>query len=193
MCPDKSNEHDPELVLNRNDQTITVSSDVEDYPVIGYETGIPIDTLDVRRRLPGCFLYVSIPGLQSLTSITMTFPKFPKPFPRDDAHERIIQCSRHGSKGKLGEEGDCPDVGQSKRLPPDHRSPESDARVVHRIFDHHVLRSAACPSVNEAQHNNEFGTLRERIRSIPNSLLCLVAVRFASRAANLRCPVLLRS
>jgi len=38
------------------------------------------------------------------------------------------------------------------------------------------------------QHNNEFG--KQRIRSIPNSLLCLVMARLASRVANLRRPIL---
>ncbi len=113
--PDVDN---PEIILNGSDDPVFIPFDVEYHTVVGQETGIPVNILDVRGTLPPGMLNIEIPCLKRLLRIRVLFPKLTQRFPRDYTHGNIILCSRIGSKQKIGLA-----IGEKKQGPPEVPSP----------------------------------------------------------------------
>lgn len=90
MRANKANVNGAVFIVNSAYETIVVSFDIEDNPIIGQETSVAVSGLYVRRRFPISSFGVGIPGTQRLFCIGMLFPESSQCAPRDDSHAAII-------------------------------------------------------------------------------------------------------
>jgi hypothetical protein len=101
MRSHKSNIDNSELIPNGRYEPVGIAFDVENYTVIGQEAGVPMISLDIRRRFPMSLFHIGVPCQQRLFGIRVRFPKYLEHFSRDDAHISNLPCSRHGIKTLL--------------------------------------------------------------------------------------------
>jgi len=87
VCPDKSNVNDPEAILNCNHQPVMIALDIEDYPVIGDDTGRCIASYDVTRIFPVSLFSIMEPGSKRLFCVRMTLPEIPQGSECNDARK----------------------------------------------------------------------------------------------------------
>ncbi len=99
---DEPDVHNPEAILDSRDDSVFISLDVEYHPVVGQETGVPVNILDIRRTFPPGMFNVEIPCLQRLLRIQMLFPKLTQRFPRDYTHSSLYYAPELGASKKGG-------------------------------------------------------------------------------------------
>jgi hypothetical protein len=63
MRTDKPGKHYAKIILHRGNEPVFIPLDVENNPVLGQKTGIPINRLDICRTLPVRMLNVMVPCL----------------------------------------------------------------------------------------------------------------------------------
>jgi hypothetical protein len=91
MRANKANVNGAVFIVNSAYETVVVSFDIEDNPIIGQETSIAVSRLYVRWRFPISPLCVGIPGTQRLFGILMPFPELSQRSPGDNPHSAIIR------------------------------------------------------------------------------------------------------
>lgn len=74
-------------VLHDNDKSVVVSLDIEYDAIVRQKTGIAVNTLDIRGRMPLGMLGIIVPCLQRLPRVWMLLPEFSQGFAGYDAHD----------------------------------------------------------------------------------------------------------
>jgi hypothetical protein len=85
----EANEYAVGVIMDENDETVSVALDVENYPVVRDDVGAAIVVLDVLKRPPVGGLGFVVPSLQRLFRIGVRLPELPKLPDRDYVHGTI--------------------------------------------------------------------------------------------------------
>lgn len=99
MSADEADIDDAVLILNCDDDSISVTLYIEHDPIVRDEACVAIDLLDIRGASPVGMYNVCIPGLQRLSGVGVFLPEYPKRLTGDDPHVGIVLCSHNGNKG----------------------------------------------------------------------------------------------